>query len=67
MDMKELAREYRHSAALIRDRTEELKTKAKSPRISPDERYGLNQRIVDLELIMGETMRTANTLETYYG
>ena len=66
MSMETMAREYKESADKIRTRINELKRRASSPRISPDERYSLKCRIVDLETIMADTLRTAYALENYY-
>ena len=67
MSMEKLAQEYRRGAADIRARIDELRTRTENPRISPDERFALKQRILSLECIMGETMRTAYIIENYYG
>lgn len=66
MKLQMLAAEYRKSAGAVRERVQTLKKRAEEPEIKYDERFMLNRRITELELIMAETMRTAYYLENYY-
>ena len=59
MKLHELAAEYRKSAEAIKNRIEELRKKMTEPSVKYEERFLLNSRITELEVIMAETMRDA--------
>lgn len=67
MLLKELANEYRDSAALMTARLEELKTAAADKNICEMERLRIRRRLDILKTMYYDTMRTAKYLESYYG
>ena len=64
MTLLKMAASYRHSAELIRLRIIALKDEAASA--EPPERFKLEQRIRDLNVLYRETRSTALVLERYY-
>ena len=67
MLLKELANEYRESAAPLKERMNALKDAAADENICEMERMRLRRRLDTLRGMYYETMRTAVYLENYYG
>ena len=65
MTLKEMAVEYRQSAQLLRDRLRELRAALKLAQ-TPDERWKLKRRILDLAPLLTQTNKLINLLEHYY-
>ena len=67
MLLKELAKEYRESAALMTERIEEINSKCLSDDICEMERLRLRRRLEILRTIYYDTLKTAKYLDSYYG
>lgn len=66
MDMKELAKQYRQSAAACRSRAAELAGTLDGNELSAGETMALRRRISMLRTMAAETASTARYLENYY-
>ena len=66
MMLKELANEYRESAAMLTDRIKELTAKAADKNICEMERMRLRRRADILKTMYYDTVKTAKYLEGYY-
>ena len=67
MLLKELAVEYRKSAAMMTERINEIKEKCASGDICEMERLRLRRRLDTLRTMYYDTLKTAAYLENYYG
>lgn len=67
MLLKELAAEYRKSAAMMTERMKEIKEKCSSEEIGEMERLRLRRRLDTLRTMYYDTLKTAAYLENYYG
>ena len=67
MSMEELAEEYRHSAALCRERVRELRAQLETAPASETERLLLRRRISILVTMAADTAAIAGYLKHYYG
>ena len=66
MMLKDLAIEYRESAAMLTDRIKELTEKAAADDICETERMRIRRRVDILKTMYYETLKTAKYLEGYY-
>ena len=66
MMLKDLANEYRESAAMLTERIKELTAKAAADDICEMERMRLRRRVDILKTMYYETRQTAKYLEGYY-
>ena len=66
MILKELANEYRESAAMLTERMKELTLKASAGDICEMERMRLRRRVDMLRTMYYDTLKTAKYLEGYY-
>ena len=67
MIFKELANEYRESAAMLTARIKELSEASTAENISEMERMRIRRRLIALKTMYYETLKTAKYLEGYYG
>ena len=67
MILKELANEYRESAAMLTERMNELKEQIADSNICEMERMRLRRRLGALKTMYYDTLKTAKYLEGYYG
>ena len=67
MILKELANEYRESAAMLTERIKELTEAAAAEDICEMERMRLRRRLGALKTMYYDTLKTAKYLEGYYG
>ena len=67
MLLKELANEYRESAAMMTQRMDEIKCAVADKNICEMERLRLRRRLDVLRTMYYDTLKTARYLESYYG